>query len=111
MTLHSPTENSLAVLNHKILDANSQVQNVKLGGHQTCCDVLLSKRVSLFQDNTRLSFGTRAAGVHYRLFSLWTLVPVRLDKHLSGNSTVGEIASEAAYCHLTYTMANCPQRR
>ncbi|GFU67995.1 uncharacterized protein TNCV_2823381 [Trichonephila clavipes] len=33
MTLHSPTENSLAVLNHKILDANSQVQNVKLGGH------------------------------------------------------------------------------
>ncbi|GFV66898.1 hypothetical protein TNCV_4791501 [Trichonephila clavipes] len=28
-TLHSPTENSLAVLNHKILEANSQVQNVK----------------------------------------------------------------------------------
>ncbi|GFT94486.1 hypothetical protein TNCV_1262071 [Trichonephila clavipes] len=36
MTLHSPTENNLAVLNHKILEANSQVQNVKLGGHQTC---------------------------------------------------------------------------
>ncbi|GFU68155.1 hypothetical protein TNCV_248191 [Trichonephila clavipes] len=36
MTLHSPTENSLAVLNHKILDSNSQVQNVKLCGHQTC---------------------------------------------------------------------------
>ncbi|GFS48194.1 hypothetical protein TNCV_2296041 [Trichonephila clavipes] len=35
MTLHSPTENSLAVLNHKILEANSQVQNGKLGGHQT----------------------------------------------------------------------------
>ncbi|GFU59863.1 uncharacterized protein TNCV_4726301 [Trichonephila clavipes] len=35
MTLHSPTENNLAVLNHKILDANSQVQNVKLGGHPT----------------------------------------------------------------------------
>ncbi|GFX10779.1 uncharacterized protein TNCV_3929191 [Trichonephila clavipes] len=34
MTLHNPTENSLAVLNHKILEANSQVQNVKLGGHQ-----------------------------------------------------------------------------
>ncbi|GFV51926.1 hypothetical protein TNCV_1322791 [Trichonephila clavipes] len=29
MTLHSSTENSLAVLNHKILtEANSQVQNV-----------------------------------------------------------------------------------
>ncbi|GFX29621.1 uncharacterized protein TNCV_4776931 [Trichonephila clavipes] len=48
MTLHSSTENSLAVLNHKILEANSQVQNVKLGGHQTClpnvwhelCDML-----------------------------------------------------------------------
>ncbi|GFT63459.1 hypothetical protein TNCV_1835571 [Trichonephila clavipes] len=37
MTLHSSTENSLAVLNHKILGANSQIQNVKLGGHQTCC--------------------------------------------------------------------------
>ncbi|GFX07014.1 hypothetical protein TNCV_1556171 [Trichonephila clavipes] len=35
MTLNSPTENSLAVLNLKILEANSQVQNVKLGGHQT----------------------------------------------------------------------------
>ncbi|GFX44044.1 hypothetical protein TNCV_4118401 [Trichonephila clavipes] len=51
MTLHSPTENSLAVLNHKILEANSQAQNVKLGAHQTCllinrlwhelCDMLL----------------------------------------------------------------------
>ncbi|GFW55439.1 uncharacterized protein TNCV_118231 [Trichonephila clavipes] len=51
MTLHSPAENSLAVLNHKILEINSQVQNVKLGGHQTClsinrlwlelCDMLL----------------------------------------------------------------------
>ncbi|GFU82595.1 uncharacterized protein TNCV_685711 [Trichonephila clavipes] len=39
MTLHSPTENSLAVLNHKILEANSQVQNVKLGGYQTCLSI------------------------------------------------------------------------
>ncbi|GFV70206.1 uncharacterized protein TNCV_2553501 [Trichonephila clavipes] len=39
MTLHSPTENSLAVLNHKILEVNSQVQNVKLGGHQTCLSI------------------------------------------------------------------------
>ncbi|GFX53970.1 hypothetical protein TNCV_1155011 [Trichonephila clavipes] len=62
-------------------------------------------------DNTRLSFGARAAGVHYHLFSVWTLVPVRLGKQLSGSSTVDEIASEAADCRLTYTMANCPQRR
>ncbi|GFT33054.1 transposable element Tcb2 transposase [Trichonephila clavipes] len=39
MTLHRPTGNSLAVLNHKILEANSQVQNVKLGGHQTCLSI------------------------------------------------------------------------
>ncbi|GFW69977.1 uncharacterized protein TNCV_1404301 [Trichonephila clavipes] len=39
MTLHSPTENSLAVLNYKILEVNSQVQNVKLGGHQTCLSI------------------------------------------------------------------------
>ncbi|GFV30132.1 uncharacterized protein TNCV_96091 [Trichonephila clavipes] len=39
MTLHSPTENSLVVLNHKILEANSQVQNVKLGGHPTCLSI------------------------------------------------------------------------
>ncbi|GFX78800.1 uncharacterized protein TNCV_1919331 [Trichonephila clavipes] len=39
MTLHSPTENSLAVFNHKILEANSQVQNVKIGGHQTCLSI------------------------------------------------------------------------
>ncbi|GFU95796.1 hypothetical protein TNCV_4903881 [Trichonephila clavipes] len=39
MTLHSPTENSLAVLSDKILEANSQVQNVKLGGHQTCLSI------------------------------------------------------------------------
>ncbi|GFX45630.1 adhesion G protein-coupled receptor B2 [Trichonephila clavipes] len=30
---------SLAVLNHKILEANSQVQNVKVGGHQTCLSI------------------------------------------------------------------------
>ncbi|GFU52721.1 retrovirus-related Pol polyprotein from transposon 412 [Trichonephila clavipes] len=55
--------------------------------------------------------GARAAKVHYRLFSVWTLVPVRLGKQLFDNSTVDEIASEAADCRLTYTMANCPQRR
>ncbi|GFX38625.1 hypothetical protein TNCV_3476151 [Trichonephila clavipes] len=38
-----------------------------------------SFRAILFQDNTRLSFGARAVAVHYRLFSVWTLVPVRLD--------------------------------
>ncbi|GFT30256.1 hypothetical protein TNCV_3467091 [Trichonephila clavipes] len=39
MTLHSSTENSLAVLNRKILEANSQIQNAKLGGHQTCLSI------------------------------------------------------------------------
>ncbi|GFX37005.1 hypothetical protein TNCV_1175051 [Trichonephila clavipes] len=55
--------------------------------------------------------GARAAGVHYRLISVWTLVPVRLGKQLSDHSTVVDFASEAADCRHTYTMANCPQRR
>ncbi|GFU69754.1 integrase catalytic domain-containing protein [Trichonephila clavipes] len=55
--------------------------------------------------------GARAAGVHYRFISVWTLVPVRLGKQLSDHSTVDEMASEAADCRHTYTMANCPQRR
>ncbi|GFS57132.1 hypothetical protein TNCV_4238951 [Trichonephila clavipes] len=55
--------------------------------------------------------GARAAEVHYRLFSVRTLVPVRLDQQLSDHSTVDEIASGAADCRLTYTMSNCPQRR
>ncbi|GFU66646.1 hypothetical protein TNCV_3111301 [Trichonephila clavipes] len=54
--------------------------------------------------------GARAAGVHYRLISVWTLVPVRLGKQLSDHSTVDDFASEAADCRHTYTMANCPQR-
>ncbi|GFW29732.1 uncharacterized protein TNCV_3935991 [Trichonephila clavipes] len=62
MTLHSPTENSLAVLNHKILEANSQVQNVKLGGHQTCLSI---NRLwhELFDMLHRL-VGTTALGHH-----------------------------------------------
>ncbi|GFS83267.1 hypothetical protein TNCV_600161 [Trichonephila clavipes] len=122
MTLHSSTENSLAVLNHKILEANSQVQNVKLGSHQTClsinrlwhelCDMLrrLVGTTVLMTILDRV-LGARAAGVHYRLFRVSTLVPVRLDQQLSDHSTVDEIASGEADCRLTYTMANCPQRR
>ncbi|GFU88388.1 hypothetical protein TNCV_2672931, partial [Trichonephila clavipes] len=47
-------------------------------------------------DNTRLSFGCTCSWVHYRLFSVWTLVPVRLDQQLSDHSTVDEIASRAS---------------
>ncbi|GFS54101.1 uncharacterized protein TNCV_2526691 [Trichonephila clavipes] len=62
MTLHSPTENSLAVLNHKILEANSQVQNVKLGGHQTCLSI---KRLWHQPcDMLRRLVGTTAPGHH-----------------------------------------------
>ncbi|GFS89515.1 uncharacterized protein TNCV_1810151 [Trichonephila clavipes] len=60
MTLHSPTENSLAVLNHKILEANSQVQNGKLGGHQTCLSI---NRLWL-RDMLRRLVGTTAPGHH-----------------------------------------------
>ncbi|GFV07986.1 hypothetical protein TNCV_4362661 [Trichonephila clavipes] len=39
MTLHSPAENTLAVLNHKILRPPFTGPNVKLGGHQTCLSI------------------------------------------------------------------------
>ncbi|GFY10531.1 hypothetical protein TNCV_2565591 [Trichonephila clavipes] len=63
--------------------SNDDLQDLHMlvyGFKRVNCDVLLPKRVSIFQDNTRLSFGARAAGVHYRLFSVWTLVPVRQGK-------------------------------
>ncbi|GFX29771.1 uncharacterized protein TNCV_4749001 [Trichonephila clavipes] len=58
MTLHSPTENSLAMLNHKILEANSQVQNVKLGGYQTCLSI--NRLWHELCDMLRLLVGTTA---------------------------------------------------
>ncbi|GFV10769.1 hypothetical protein TNCV_1756071 [Trichonephila clavipes] len=57
MTLHS-TKNSLAVLNHKILEANSQVLNVKLGGHQ---NVSFNKSIVAY---LRRLVGTTAPGHH-----------------------------------------------
>ncbi|GFV65534.1 uncharacterized protein TNCV_2331961 [Trichonephila clavipes] len=62
MTLHSPTENSLAVLNHKIVEANSQVQNVKLGGHQTCLSI--NRLWHELRDMLRRLVGTTAPGHH-----------------------------------------------
>ncbi|GFU73166.1 uncharacterized protein TNCV_1268061 [Trichonephila clavipes] len=61
-TLQSPTENSLAVLNHKILEANSQVQNVKLGGHQTCLSI--NRLWHELCDMLRRLNGTTAPGHH-----------------------------------------------
>ncbi|GFV26309.1 uncharacterized protein TNCV_4029521 [Trichonephila clavipes] len=62
MTLQSPTENSLAVLNHKILEANSQVQNGKLGGHQTCLSII--RLWPELCDMLRRLVGTTAPGHH-----------------------------------------------
>ncbi|GFV11706.1 uncharacterized protein TNCV_976951 [Trichonephila clavipes] len=62
MTLHSPTENCLAVLNPKILEANSQVQNVKLGGHQTCLSI--NRLWHELCDMLRRLVGTTAPGHH-----------------------------------------------
>ncbi|GFV89755.1 uncharacterized protein TNCV_827471 [Trichonephila clavipes] len=62
MTLHSSTENSLAVLNHKILEVNSQVQNVKLGGHQTCLSI--NRLWHELCDMLRRLVGTTAPGHH-----------------------------------------------
>ncbi|GFU50257.1 uncharacterized protein TNCV_300901 [Trichonephila clavipes] len=62
MILHCPTKNSLAVLNHKILEANSQVQNVKLGGHQTCLSI--NRLWHELCDMLRRLIGTTAPGHH-----------------------------------------------
>ncbi|GFS78963.1 uncharacterized protein TNCV_4342011 [Trichonephila clavipes] len=80
MTLHSPTENSLAVLNHKILEANSQVQNVKLGGHQTCLSI--NRLWHELCDMLRRLVGTTAPG--HRLFNsgmkkLVIMAPITID--------------------------------
>ncbi|GFW99854.1 hypothetical protein TNCV_3509731, partial [Trichonephila clavipes] len=97
-----------------------QMENNDLIKHSGGCHcgairftAVASSKVTVYICKTILDrvLGARAAGVHYRLFSVWTLVPVRLDQQLSDHSTVDEIASGAADCRLTYTMANCPQRR
>ncbi|GFW14273.1 uncharacterized protein TNCV_3548621 [Trichonephila clavipes] len=66
MTLYSPTENSLAVFNHKILEASSQVQNVKLGGHQTYLSI--NRLWHELCDMLRRLVGTTAPG-HHDLFN------------------------------------------
>ncbi|GFV45407.1 hypothetical protein TNCV_5056011 [Trichonephila clavipes] len=62
MTLHSPTKNSLAVLNHKILETNSLVQNVKLDGHQMCLSI--NRLCHELSDMLRRLVGTTAPGHH-----------------------------------------------
>ncbi|GFV79743.1 uncharacterized protein TNCV_1725681 [Trichonephila clavipes] len=62
MTLHNPTKNSLAVLYYKILESYSQVQNVKLGGHQTCLSI--NRLWHELCDMLRRLVGTTAPGHH-----------------------------------------------
>ncbi|GFW83592.1 uncharacterized protein TNCV_2204411 [Trichonephila clavipes] len=57
-----PHKNNVAVLNHKILEANSQVQNVKLGGHQTCLSI--NRLWHELCDMLRRLVGTPAPGHH-----------------------------------------------
>ncbi|GFY34058.1 uncharacterized protein TNCV_4982611 [Trichonephila clavipes] len=77
MTLHSPTENSLAVLNHKILEANSQVQNVKLGGHQTCLSI--NRLWHELCDMLRRLVRTTAPGHHDEKVSNHGSIPITID--------------------------------
>ncbi|GFY19252.1 uncharacterized protein TNCV_4226161 [Trichonephila clavipes] len=56
------TVKSAAVLNHKILEANSQVQNVKLGGHQTCLSI--NRLWNELCNMLRRLVGTTAPGHH-----------------------------------------------
>ncbi|GFX45079.1 hypothetical protein TNCV_3431271 [Trichonephila clavipes] len=62
MTLHSPTENSLAVLNHKILEANSQVQKreIRRSPNVSFNKLIVARAVYMLR---RLA-GTTAPGRH-----------------------------------------------
>ncbi|GFX94863.1 uncharacterized protein TNCV_2379361 [Trichonephila clavipes] len=66
ITGHMAREASLhpisAVLNHKILEANSQVQNVKLGCHPTCLSI--NRLWHELCDMLRRRVGTTAPGHH-----------------------------------------------
>ncbi|GFV26587.1 hypothetical protein TNCV_1388841 [Trichonephila clavipes] len=63
MTLHSPTENSLAVLKSpRSWRPIHRVQNVKLGGHQTCLSI--NRLWHELCDMLRRLVGTTAPGHH-----------------------------------------------
>ncbi|GFW14157.1 uncharacterized protein TNCV_3547461 [Trichonephila clavipes] len=79
MTLHSPTVNSLAVLNHKILEANSQVQNVKLGGHQTCLSI--NRLWHELCDMLRRLVGTTAPDIMIVQFRMKKFASTNLPHH------------------------------
>ncbi|GFV49442.1 hypothetical protein TNCV_4115611 [Trichonephila clavipes] len=86
-------------------------QNSFLGGPLTLYDFIACICLGPHIIDTAVATPLIIAGVHYRLFSVWTLVPVRLDQQLSDHSTVDEIASGAADCHLTYTMVGKTGRK
>ncbi|GFU89733.1 hypothetical protein TNCV_1700271 [Trichonephila clavipes] len=67
MTLHSPTENSLAVLNHKILEANSHRSKREIGRSP---NVSFNKSIvaRAVCDMLRRLVGTTAPG-HHDLFN------------------------------------------
>ncbi|GFU91307.1 uncharacterized protein TNCV_4366521 [Trichonephila clavipes] len=60
--LYIAPQKIVAVLNHKILEANSQHQNVKLGGHQTCLSI--NRLWHKLCDMLRRLVGTTAPGHH-----------------------------------------------
>ncbi|GFU63509.1 uncharacterized protein TNCV_1000621 [Trichonephila clavipes] len=62
MTLHSPTEKIVSGVKSQDLEANSQVQNVKLGGHQTCLSI--NRLWHELCDMLRRLVGTTAPGHH-----------------------------------------------
>ncbi|GFW85582.1 amiloride-sensitive cation channel 5 [Trichonephila clavipes] len=67
----------------------------------------------LYHHNKRICNDEELDCFHFNLSECYRICqqPCELDQQLSDHSTVDEIASGAADCRLTYTMANCPQRR
>ncbi|GFV70193.1 uncharacterized protein TNCV_2553371 [Trichonephila clavipes] len=104
MTLHSPTENSLAVLNHKILEANSQVQNVKLGGHQTCLSI--NRLWHELWDMLRRLVGTTALDIMIVQFSNEKLVIMALYRSPLTVAAIRHI-SHSCLDPNDFTVVNC----
>ncbi|GFW19323.1 uncharacterized protein TNCV_256501 [Trichonephila clavipes] len=114
MTLHIPTENSLAVLNHKILEANSQVQKREIGGHQTCLSI--NRLWHELCDMLRRLVGTTAHGHHdcsiqgMKKVSNHGSIPITIDCNVVAFIVFEEVRTNippAHKAHQTFSFSGC----
>ncbi|GFV64131.1 uncharacterized protein TNCV_1220221 [Trichonephila clavipes] len=110
MTLHSPTENTLAVLHHKILEANSQVQNVKLGSHPTCLSI--NRLWHELCDMLRRLVGTTALDIMIVQFRSEKVInqgsiPITIDCNVVAFIVFEEGSHQPIIAHQTVSFSGC----